>query len=167
GPYLLHFGADGILKSPPIAVANRLEAGTDLRSTQNQLNKNTTAYIKPLVQRSGGFEGMAISPNGRYLYPLLEKPLIDAVTPQLIISEFDLDKTAYTGNFYYFELASQSTAIGDFQLFSAKEGLIIGRDDSAYNLVGYKKLIRITLIRPRESVARETLVNLMDLATPD
>ena len=167
GPYLLHFGADGILKSPPIALAHPLEAGTELRSPQNQLNKSTTAYIKPLVQRSGGFEGMAISPNGRYLYPLLEKPLIDAVTPQLIISEFDLEKKAYTGNFYYFELDSQATAIGDFQLFSAKEGLIIERDDSENNLGGYKKLIRITLNRPGESVTRETLVNLMDLANPD
>src|SRR5690606_9621549 len=122
--------------------------------------KSKAAYITPLVQRSGGFEGMAISTNGRYLYPLLEKPLIDAVTPQLIISEFDLEKKAYTGNFYYFELDSQATAIGDFQLFSAKEGLIIERDDSENNLGGYKKLIRITLNRPGESVTRETLVNL-------
>ncbi|CAM9225705.1 esterase-like activity of phytase family protein [Acinetobacter pseudolwoffii] len=171
GPYLLHFSADGILKSPPIALAHPLEAGTELRSPQNQLNKGTigyiNGYIEPLVQQSGGFEGMAISPNGRYLYPLLEKPLLNATTPQLIISEFDLEKKVYTGNFYYFELASKASAIGDFQLFSAKEGVIIERDDSENNLGGYKKLIKVRLNQSGESVAREELVNLMDLANPD
>lgn len=167
GPYLLHFSAEGILKSPPIALPHPLQAETELRSPQNQLNKDSTAYIEPLVQRSGGFEGMAISPDGRYLYPLLEKPLIDAVTPQLIISEFDLEKKVYTGNFYSFELDSKATAIGDFQLFNAKEGVIIERDDSENNLGGYKKLIKIRLNQSGESVTREELVNLMDLANPD
>ncbi|QKU20223.1 esterase-like activity of phytase family protein [Acinetobacter lwoffii] len=167
GPYLLHFNAEGILQSPPIALTHPLETGTELRSPQNQLNKGTTAYIEPLVQRSGGFEGMAISPDGRYLYPLLEKPLLNATTPQLIISEFDIENKIYTGNFYYFELDSKATAIGDFQLFNAQEGVIIERDDSENNLGGYKKLIKVKLNQSGESVTREELVILMDVANPD
>src|SRR5690606_10235439 len=84
-----------------------------------------------------------------------------------IISEFDLEKKVYTGNFYYFELASKASAIGDFQLFSAKEGVIIERDDSENNLGGYKKLIKVRFNQSGECVAREELVNLMDLANPD
>jgi hypothetical protein len=51
-----------------------------------------------LVQRSGGFEGMAISPDGKYLYPLLEKPLLNDATGQLLISQFDIQKKAIRDN---------------------------------------------------------------------
>ena len=167
GPYLLHFNAEGILQSPPIALPHPSKPGIELRSPQNQLNKMGQNYVTPLVQRSGGFEGMAISTDGQYLYPLLEKPLIDATQSQLIISEFDIQKKAYTGKVYYFDLDSKATAIGDFQLFNQSEGIIIERDDTENNLGGYKKLIKIKLNQPGEAVSRIELVNLMDLANPD
>ncbi|KAA0630785.1 phytase esterase, partial [Escherichia coli] len=39
GPYLLHFNAEGILQSPPIALPHPRKPGIELRSPQNQLNK--------------------------------------------------------------------------------------------------------------------------------
>jgi hypothetical protein len=85
---------------------------------------------------------MAISPDGKYLYPLLEKPLLNDATGQLLISQFDIQKKSYTGQYYWFALNSKATNIGDFQLFSDKDGIIIERDASQNNLGGYKKLIR-------------------------
>ena len=55
GPYLLHFSADGVLLSPPISLPDPKLQGSELRSPQNQLNKNPNSFIQPLVQRSGGF----------------------------------------------------------------------------------------------------------------
>lgn len=167
GPYLLHFNADGVLQSPPISLPNPMQVNTELRSPQNQLNKNPNDYIEPLVQRSGGFEGMAISIDGKYLYPLLEKPLLNELSGRLIISEFDIEKKAYTGKIYYLDLDSKASAIGDFQLFNAREGIIIERDDTENNIAGYKKLIKIKLTENGESVNRSDLVNLMDIANPD
>src|SRR5690606_6098988 len=167
GPYLLHFNAKGELQSAPIALPDPSDKSRELRSPQNQFNQINHNYTEPLVQRSGGFEGMALSTDGKYLYPLLEKPLLNAPQARLIISEFDLNKKAYTGNIYYFDLDEKAAAIGDFQLFNEQEGIIIERDDTENNLGGYKKLIKIKLNAYGESVSREELVDLMDIANPD
>lgn len=167
GPYLLHFSKDGVLLDAPIPLPHPTQAGVELRSPQNQLNKAKINYVEPLVQRSGGFEGMAISPDGQYLYPLLEKPLSNDSTGQLILSQFDLKKKAYTCQYYLFNLDSKATAIGDFQLFSATEGVIIERDDTENNLGGYKKLIKVKLKDSGQTIEREEIVNLMDIANPN
>ncbi len=167
GPYLLHFSAEGVLLDAPIGLPNPLNPAQELRSPQNQLNKANINYVEPLVGRSSGFEGMAISPDGKYLYPLLEKPLLNDATGRLLISQFDIQKKTYTGVYYWFELNSKATNIGDFQLFNDKEGIIIERDVSQNNLGGYKKLIRIKFNEPKQTVAREDLVDLMKIANPD
>ena len=57
-----------------------------------------TADTEPFeVPGSGGFEGMAISPSKRFLYPLLEKPLVDSAERDLLIHRFDTKKGAYNG----------------------------------------------------------------------
>lgn len=167
GPYLLHFSAQGILLDAPIPLPNPLNSTQELRSPQNQFNKANINYVEPLVQRSGGFEGMAISPDGKYLYPLLEKPLVNDATGQLLISQFDLQKKAYTGQYYWFALNTKATNIGDFQLFNDKQGIIIERDATQNNLGGYKKLIRVKFNEPKQAVAREDLVDLIKISNPN
>ncbi|KXO86416.1 phytase esterase [Acinetobacter venetianus] len=169
GPYLLHFSAEGVLLDAPIPLPNPLNPAQELRSPQNQFNKANINYVEPLVPQSGGFEGMAISPNGKYLYPLLEKPLksIREGERLLLISQFDVQKKAYTGQYYWFALDSKATNIGDFQLFNDKEGIIIERDASQNNLGGYKKLIKIKFNDATQTVAREDLVDLMKIANPN
>ena len=97
GPYLLHFSADGVLLDAPIPLPNPLNPTQELRSPQNQFNKAQINFVEPLVQQSGGFEGMAISPNGQYLYPLIEKPIksIRETERQLLISNSILRKSVY------------------------------------------------------------------------
>ena len=94
GPYLLHFSAEGVLLDAPIPLPHPLNPAQELRSPQNQWNKAQINYVEPLVQQSGGFEGMAISPDGQYLYPLIEKPIksLHDSERHLLISQFDLKK---------------------------------------------------------------------------
>ncbi|NNP71501.1 phytase esterase [Acinetobacter defluvii] len=167
GPYLLHFDKDGVLLDAPISLPNPLQKGKELRSPQNQLNKANINYVEPLVQQSGGFEGMALSKDGKYLYPLLEKPLKNSTKRQLIISQFDLEKKAYTGQYYLFDLNDQATAIGDFQMFDNQSGIIIERDDSENKLSGYKKLIHVKLGESGKAIQREELVDLMKIDNPN
>ncbi|WP_246159134.1 esterase-like activity of phytase family protein [Reyranella soli] len=90
------------------------------------------------VRRSKGFEGMAASADGKFLYPLLEGPLVAADgkpeskegTAYLRILEFDVDKGAYTGKSWKYALEAPTNAIGDFNLIDATSGLIIERDDT-------------------------------------
>lgn len=90
------------------------------------------------VRRSKGFEGMAASPDGKFLYPLLEGPLVtEAGEPEakdgkrfLRILEFDVGKGDYTGKSWKYALEAPNNAIGDFNMIDATSGLIIERDDS-------------------------------------
>src|SRR5882762_6310940 len=95
--------------------------------------------VKFEVRRSKGFEGMAVSPDGKFLYPLLEGALLMGANGEpeakegktyLRILEFDVDKAAFTGKGSKYPLELPGNAIGDFNLIDATSGLIIERDDS-------------------------------------
>ncbi|MDB5488761.1 MAG: hypothetical protein JWQ58_2476 [Reyranella sp.] len=94
--------------------------------------------VKFEVRRSKGFEGMAASPDGKFLYPLLEGPLVTEAGEMeakdgkrfLRILEFDVAKGEYTGRSFKYTLEAPANAIGDFNLIDASSGLIIERDDT-------------------------------------
>ncbi|MDF3834625.1 esterase-like activity of phytase family protein, partial [Cupriavidus basilensis] len=128
--------------------------------------RSTVTSAPVRAKRSGGFEGMAISPDGKKLYPLLELPLTGHDGKTLLISEFDIAKRQYTGVQYKYKLDDKGTNIGDFILYNATEGIIIERDGSQGDLNGFKKLFQVTLGRPGEYVGKTELANLMKLRDP-
>lgn len=81
------------------------------------------------VLRSKGFEGMAVSADGRKLYPLLEGALIGSDGQYLQILEFDVAKREWTGNYWNYPLAQKGLSIGDFNMIDDQYGLIIERDN--------------------------------------
>lgn len=118
------------------------------------------------AERSGGFEGMAISPNGRRLYPLLERPLAGDDAKTLLIHEFDITHRQYTGKQFKYPLDARGTNIGDFILTDNKQGLVIERDGTQGDLQGFKQIFRITLNGDGAAVEKTPLVNLMNLKDP-
>lgn len=94
--------------------------------------------VKFEVRRSKGFEGMAASPDGKFLYPLLEGPLLTESGEMeskdgkryLRILEFDVAKGEYTGKSFKYVLEAPANSIGDFNMIDASTGLIIERDDT-------------------------------------
>lgn len=116
---------------------------------------------------SGGFEGMALSHNGRTLYPLLERPLMGTDPTRLQIAAFDVDQRRYTGQRWFYPLDPRGTNIGDFVLFNGQgDGLVIERDGSQGVLSGYKTVHRIRLGAPGSVVAKSLLVDLQSLSDP-
>ena len=90
------------------------------------------------VRRSRGYEGMAASKDGRFLYPLLEGPMWDEAAKQwemkdgreyLRVLEFDVQKGAWTGRSWKYLLEANGNNIGDFNMIDADTGLIIERDN--------------------------------------
>lgn len=123
--------------------------------------RRTTLDLKVRSQSSGGFEGMAISPDGTKLYPLLEKPL-DGVGNTIIASEFDTLTKSYTGKRFTYQF-DRGVSIGEFVLFSADKGLIIERDNTQGDLNGFKAIYQVKLPKNGGAMKKELVQDLMKI----
>ncbi|WP_374413435.1 esterase-like activity of phytase family protein [Hydrogenophaga sp.] len=94
--------------------------------------------VKFQSRRSKGYEGLASSPDGSKLYALLEGALWDDATKAyetvdgkqfLRVLEFDVKTEQWTGRHWKYLLEANHHAIGDFNMISPTEGLIIERDN--------------------------------------
>ena len=110
--------------------------------------RQTRTTRPPRIQRSGGLEGMAISPDGERLYPMLEKPLVGSRNREVLIREFDIASRRFTKKHWRYALDVRGQSIGDFLLFDASTGLVIERDDSQGDLAGFKRIFRVKLGAP-------------------
>ncbi|TCZ59684.1 esterase-like activity of phytase family protein [Roseicella aquatilis] len=132
GPYLIKTDREGRVQR---VLPTRLE-GKELRSPDNpalQIPASPATRIGFETQRSGGYEGMAASPDGSRLYALLEKPILNAEQqPEgrfLRILELDAARGEWTGRTMKYRLEPNATAIGDFNLIDERRALVIERDD--------------------------------------
>lgn len=130
GPYILRVTLDGrvldvfatkldgaVINGPDTpGVTIPAEAGKDYR-----------------VQRSGGYEGMALQPGTGLLWAMLEKPLLtpDGATEGdfLRVMTFDTKAGDWTGQSYKFRLSEGARAIGDFNFIDDTRALVIERDN--------------------------------------
>lgn len=139
GPYLLKFDLDGRLTD---VFATTVEGEPVLSPDHPTLTLpgNPTAKNPAFnLKRSGGYEGLAMSKDGARLYGLLEGPRyladgsvekIDGKTALRVI-EFDAARKEWTGRSWLYPLAEGSEAIGDFNIISETEALVIERDNGA------------------------------------
>jgi hypothetical protein len=111
-----------------------------VKSPQNPFLGTAT----PNLPRSKGFEGMAITPNGKTLYPMLEGPLTtDPDQRRLIINEFDIATKRDTGRQWFYALSASTAtgqSIGDFTAVTDHEFLVIERDNFEGAASGFKKI---------------------------
>lgn len=123
------------------------------------------------LSNSRGFEGMAISPDGRYLYPMLEGALKSDADPKLRlrIFEFDIAAKEFTENVWNYPMEAPGNALGDLQAVNDLEFLIIERDGGQGTAAVFKKIFKIDLsvIDAAGFVAKTEVVDLLSIADPD
>jgi hypothetical protein len=133
GPCLIRTDAEG-------RVTHFREARMDGRTLRGpdhfalQVPASPTAPAAFEVRRSGGFEGMAASPDGARLYAMLEQPLYRQGTDQpegrfLRVLEFDTRAADWTGRVLRYRMEDGSTAIGDFNMVDERRALVVERDN--------------------------------------
>ncbi len=138
GPYLLKFNKDGELETlVETKIGDKPVTSPDnpfLRLPGNPATEMPAFNLK----RSGGYEGLASSPDKSKLYGLLEGPVyvdgeVEKVDghPALRIIEFDVAKGEWTGRSWLYPLAEGGEAIGDFNMIDDTHGLVIERDNGA------------------------------------
>lgn len=133
GPFLIHISGDGVIQR---VIETRLD-GQVLMSPDHpalQVPASPTAGVPYRVRRSGGYEGMALTPDGQTLWALLEQPLFAANSDRsegqfLRILEFSVPRMNWTGRSLRYRLEAGATAIGDFNFIDATRALVIERDN--------------------------------------
>jgi hypothetical protein len=158
GPFLLHTDAEGRLLEAPIQLPG-------VASPQNPFLEGAS----PNLPSSRGFEGMAVSPDGKTLYPMLEGALTtDADPRRLIINEFDLRSGAYTGAQWFYRLASAAHAIGDFTAVTKDLFLVIERDNLQGAAAQFKKifLVDLTATDAEGFLVKNEVADLLAIADP-
>ncbi len=136
GPYLIRTDRKGKV----LAVFDTMLEGKVLRSPDHYTIGTPAvsgAFTTP-VRRSRGYEGMAASNDGQFLFPLLEGPLWIVAEKKweakdgreyLRILEFSVARGEWTGRSFKYLLEANGNNIGDFNMIDADTGLIIERDN--------------------------------------
>ena len=130
GPFIIRATAEGRV----LSVHQTMLDGQPLRGPDTPGVVVPAAAGKDFkVQRSGGYEGMALQPGTNLLWGMLEKPILgEDGQPEgsfLRVITFDTGKADWTGESYKFRLADGAAAIGDFNFIDDTRALVIERDN--------------------------------------
>ena len=149
--------------------------GTNLQPEGNEANTRwlaglpwpyrVTADANPFrVQTSGGFEGMAITADGKDLRPMLEKPEVGATKNQSPVFDFNLKTGGYTSDRWWSTRYDPTgVSVGDYQLFDDKFGIAIERDNSQGDLNGFKALEQVKFGKPGTVLKKTEAADLMNI----
>ncbi|GAA4366712.1 esterase-like activity of phytase family protein [Agromyces bauzanensis] len=161
GPFLLHFDADGTLLEKPYSLPG---------GAKSPQNPYLAAGETPRVRPSRGFEALAGSASGRYLYPVLEGPYAD--DPDLRrreILEFDTKTGAYTDRTWSYQADQDANVVGDAFTVRSDVLLLVERDDFEGDQSVTKRVYEIDLSRIDDEgyVEKSLVLDALRIANPD
>jgi hypothetical protein len=142
GPYLIEIDAEGVVQS----FHETLVDGIAYRSPENHNVLMPAGPDMPMpefnARRSRGYEGMAVSPDGATLYPMLEgSPWVAEEGAYLEIGgkfvlpifEFDPATGTWGDTVRYYQIEDFGHSLGDFNMIDENRALIIERDGGQGN----------------------------------
>lgn len=139
GPYILRVTPQGKV----LGVVETVVGGKPARGPDHYLNGRLPNYPGDAgfeVRRSGGFEPMAQSVDGKTVYPMLEWPMWDAQAkaqesrngkPFTRILELDVASQRYSDRQWKYQFEAAGNVAADFQMLTSTTGLVIERDDAS------------------------------------
>jgi hypothetical protein len=159
GPFLIHADSAGRLMEAPIP----------LPGIQSPQNPELTEH-PPLAPQSGGFEGMALSLDGKVLYSMLEMAIVGAPARQVRIYQFDLGSNGYASQEPHrlYELEEDETRISDLTALTERTFLVIERDELDGDAAQFKRiyLIDFNQVDERGYLVKRELVDLLRIPDP-
>ena len=159
GPFLIHTDRLGRVLEAPIPLPG-------VQSPQNPF-LGGAAFNLP---GSKGFEGMAIAPNSKTLYPMLEGALTtDSDQRRLVINEFDIERRAYTGRQWNYRLESAAHSMGDLTAVNKNLMLVIERDNGQGTTAVFKRIYLVNLdeVGADGFLVKHQVADLMQLRDPN
>jgi hypothetical protein len=188
GPSLLHFSASGELLSPPVRfpVPQRLSAYARGRQLVTSPDAPELAVAAPPAEGvrpplvpgpdaaqqanlpgSRGIEGMALSTDGRTLYPSLEGALVDDPDQRRrVVYAFDVATERFQRGTADLRLGAAGDAIGDLTASGPGTLLVIARDNAQGAAARTKDVLAVDVSRFRGYLPTTPLVDLLSLRNP-
>ncbi|MEU8242540.1 esterase-like activity of phytase family protein [Actinoplanes missouriensis] len=160
GPYLIKVDRTGkVLQAPiPLPDGGKSPQSPDLAAGET-----------PTVPASRGFEALAVSRDGKTLYPILEGARTDdADQRRRIVYEFSVPAGRYTGRTWSLRVDDPSLVVGDAAVLDSRRILFIERDNAMGVQSRVKRLVVTDLDRASDAgvLPRRTAADLLRIADP-
>jgi hypothetical protein len=156
GPFLVHTDAKGRVLDAPVPTPG-------VFSPDNPYLLGRT----PNLASSNGFEGMALSKDGRTLYPFLEGPLVGADPLDRVVFEFDVRERRYTGRRWTYRMSRPGTLVSDVTALDGDRLLVLERDNGQGPAAEWKRAFVIDAPGRREVLAKRQVVDLLNIRDRD
>ena len=160
GPWILHFDRRGRLLEPPFAMPG------GIMSPNNPLLNGQP----PTHPDSRGLEGMAITPNRKYLYAALEGATdADPDRSRRLVFEFSIKTRSFTGRVLQYRTEAEGNLVADMAAVDRRHLVVIERDNGTGPTALFRRVYRIDLRRTDAAgfLEKTLLVDLTSIPDPD
>jgi hypothetical protein len=156
GPFILHTDATGKVLDAPVPTPGVL-------SPDNPFLLGRT----PNLAGSNGFEAMALSKDGRTLYPILEGPLAGADPLDRVVFEFDVRERRFSGKRWTYRMSEPGTLVSDATALDRDRIVVTERDNEQGPAAAWKKAFVIDTPGHKPVLAKEEIVDLLEIRDRD
>jgi glycerophosphoryl diester phosphodiesterase len=160
GPWILHFDGDGGLLDPPFATPG------PLMSPSNPF----LAGRPPSQPNSRGYEAMAISPDGAYLYAALEGATVaEAGSTRRSVFEFSVRDEAFTGRVWNYRTEQPGYMVADMWAIDRHHLVVIERDGGRGLNAAFRNVyvVDLTVVDMGGALVKSLAVDLAAIPDPD
>jgi hypothetical protein len=168
GPWVLHFDATGVLLEPPIPVPGDLVQPT---VPGNLMSPNNPFLVGPATQpNSRGFEAMSSTPDGKYLYPILEgATVVDPDPRRRFLFEFSMANSGFTGRVWQYHTERPDTLVADMSALDDHRMVVIERDAGRGLTAVFRNVYVVDLrdVGPDGFLVKHQAVDLTAIPDPD
>lgn len=162
GPFIVHTDAKGRVLDAPVSIP-RIAGQPRVMSPDNPF-----LYGRPNnLPGSSGFEAMALSADGRFLYPFLEGAVIGDDPLVRRVYEFDVKERRYTGRTWTYRLTQPGLNVSDAVAFGRDQLIVTERDNGQGAAALWKKAFVIDVPDRRPVLAKREIVDLIDIKDKD
>jgi glycerophosphoryl diester phosphodiesterase len=157
GPFLLHTDATGKVLEAPVPLPG-------VESPDNPV----PALPAPNLGGSNGFEALAISPDRKTLYPILEGPVAGDDPTTRRVYAFDIATRRYVDRLPDYRVATAGLLVSDATALGGKRLVVLERDNFQGTEARHKQGFVVDLSRtaPDGTLAKHQVVDLLDLHDP-
>jgi hypothetical protein len=156
GPFIVHVDAKGRVLDAPVPLPR-------VFSPDNPFLLGRT----PNLASSNGFEGMALSKDGRTLYPFLEGPLVGDDPLVRRVYEFDVAERRYTGRSWIYRMSIPGTLVSDAVAYGRDQLIVTERDNGQGPAAVWKKAFVVDVPGSRPNLLKREIVDLLNVDDED